>query len=117
MSLTLAAREAMPDGGRFTLQVDVVERDGAGSGLPPGAYVALRASDTSAGLEPAAMDKVFEPFFTTRGQGTGLGLAIALGVARAHGGTIDVSSIPSQGSEFVLQLPCSSGGEERQETA
>ena len=49
--------------------------------------------------------RIFEPFFTTRGQGTGLGLAIALGVARAHGGRIEVESRPGEGAQFVLTLP------------
>ncbi|WP_365780827.1 ATP-binding protein [Oryzomicrobium sp.] len=67
------------------------------------ARIAVR--DTGPGLAPEMISRIFEPFFTTRGQGTGLGLAIALGVARAHGGTIDVSSTPGQGAEFVLELP------------
>jgi two-component system sensor histidine kinase FlrB len=49
--------------------------------------------------------RIFDPFFTTKGQGTGLGLAIALGVARAHGGAIELSSLPGEGAEFVLTLP------------
>lgn len=61
--------------------------------------------DTGAGIAPEAQARIFEPFFTTRGQGTGLGLAIALGVARAHGGTIEVSSVAGEGSEFALLLP------------
>lgn len=62
--------------------------------------------DTGGGIAPDTLAKIFEPFFTTRAQGTGLGLAIALGVARAHGGNIDVDSQPGIGSEFVLTLPC-----------
>ena len=62
--------------------------------------------DTGGGIALDAQAKIFEPFFTTRGQGTGLGLAIALGVARAHGGTIEVSSVHGQGSEFIMRLPC-----------
>lgn len=61
--------------------------------------------DTGPGISAEAQSRIFEPFFTTRGQGTGLGLAIALGVARAHGGTISVRSRLGEGSEFTLELP------------
>ncbi|MBK7425033.1 MAG: PAS domain-containing protein [Propionivibrio sp.] len=76
-----------------------------------GAVIAARqlrvsVRDTGGGIEPETQARIFEPFFTTRGQGTGLGLAIALGVVRAHGGTIEVSSMPGEGSEFVMLLPC-----------
>ncbi|MCM8612910.1 ATP-binding protein [Accumulibacter sp.] len=64
--------------------------------------------DTGQGMAPEVQARVFEPFFTTRAQGTGLGLAIALGVARAHGGNIELDSDPGQGSEFVLLLPLES---------
>ncbi|MEI7611304.1 MAG: HAMP domain-containing sensor histidine kinase [Betaproteobacteria bacterium] len=70
-----------------------------------GRQVRVSVRDTGGGIAPEAQARIFEPFFTTRGQGTGLGLAIALGVARAHGGSIEVSSIPGEGSEFVLLLP------------
>jgi two-component system sensor histidine kinase FlrB len=69
--------------------------------------------DTGAGMTPETRARVFEPFFTTRGQGTGLGLAIALGVARAHGGSIEVGSKVGAGSEFVLTLPVMSESEEK----
>lgn len=68
--------------------------------------VRISVRDTGGGIAPDALARIFEPFFTTRGQGTGLGLAIALGVARAHGGSIEVSSRPGDGSEFVMLLPC-----------
>jgi two-component system sensor histidine kinase FlrB len=67
--------------------------------------VCIAVRDTGIGMTPETQARVFEPFFTTRGQGTGLGLAIALGVARAHGGSIDVSSKTGAGSEFVMTLP------------
>jgi len=70
-----------------------------------GQQLRIGVRDTGAGIAPEVQGRVFEPFFTTRGQGTGLGLAIALGVARAHGGTIEVSSVPGEGSEFVIVLP------------
>jgi two-component system sensor histidine kinase FlrB len=74
------------------------------AGLDAG-RVRIGVRDTGPGIPLEAQARIFEPFFTTRGQGTGLGLAIALGVARAHGGTIEVSSRPGEGSEFVLLLP------------
>ena len=67
--------------------------------------VRIGVRDTGVGIAPEAQARIFEPFFTTRGQGTGLGLAIALGVVRAHGGTIEVRSVPGEGSEFVMVLP------------
>jgi two-component system sensor histidine kinase FlrB len=70
-----------------------------------GLQLRIGVRDTGSGIAPEVPGRVFEPFFTTRGQGTGLGLAIALGVARAHGGTIEVSSVPGEGSEFVIVLP------------
>lgn len=70
-----------------------------------GLNLGISVRDTGEGISPEAKARIFEPFFTTRGQGTGLGLAIALGVARAHGGRIDVISTPGEGSEFTLVLP------------
>lgn len=92
-------------------------RNEQSSGIRLGAIVkgrVLRISvrDTGGGISPEAQARIFEPFFTTRGQGTGLGLAIALGVVRAHGGTIDVSSTPGEGSEFVIELPVGLASEE-----
>ncbi len=65
----------------------------------------IRVRDTGMGMAPEIQSRIFEPFFTTRGQGTGLGLAIALGVVKAHGGTIKVSSRLTEGSEFIMLLP------------
>ena len=70
-----------------------------------GQHVRISVSDTGGGIALEAQERIFEPFFTTRGQGTGLGLAIALGVVRAHGGRLDVSSTPGKGAEFVILLP------------
>ena len=75
------------------------------SAVMAGGRLRIGVRDTGPGIAPEAQARIFEPFFTTRGQGTGLGLAIALGVARAHGGTIEVSSKPGEGSEFLMLLP------------
>jgi len=88
------ALQASTAGGRVRLAATV----GAGQ-------VCLSVRDSGCGIALEIQERVFEPFFTTRGQGTGLGLAIALGVARGHGGTIKVSSAPGAGSEFVMLLP------------
>lgn len=68
-------------------------------------FIRISVRDSGAGIPPDMHERIFEPFFTTRGQGTGLGLAIALGVARAHGGRIELHSTAGEGAEFVLVLP------------
>jgi two-component system sensor histidine kinase FlrB len=70
-----------------------------------GEEVCLRVSDTGPGIEAATLDRMFDPFFTTRPDGTGLGLAIVRGVAEAHGGEINVQSTPGSGAVFALRLP------------
>ena len=91
--------------------VGSLRKDGGGNG---GVYLAVRRSDETLafairdngpGMAPAVAARLFEPFFTTRAEGTGLGLAIARGVARAHGGNIEVSSTLGVGSEFTVTLP------------
>lgn len=70
-----------------------------------GRQMLLAVRDNGRGIPPDAVSRLFEPFFTTRAEGTGLGLAIARGVARAHGGGIDVRSAPGAGTEFIMTLP------------
>ena len=83
--------------------------DGAGiivvGAARSGDRLLLTVSDNGRGMAPEVVSRLFEPFFTTRADGTGLGLAIARGVARAHGGGIDVRSAPGAGTEFVITLP------------
>ncbi len=73
----------------------------------PGEYLELTISDTGHGIEPEIMDKIFDPYFTTKqvGEGSGLGLAMAQGIVRKHGGLITVDSIPGKGSTFHVYLP------------
>ena len=73
--------------------------------------IEIAVRDTGKGLDAALRERIFEPFFTTRAEGTGLGLAIARGVARAHGGDIDVESVPGRGTTFTLSLPQSADEE------
>lgn len=88
------AMQATPAGGKICL-----------SGNLTGDVLALGVQDSGPGISGETRRKIFEPFFTTKGQGTGLGLAIAQGVARAHGGTIELFSEPGAGAEFVMTLP------------
>lgn len=80
------------------------------AGRRSGESIALVVADNGRGMPPDVVSRLFEPFFTTRSDGTGLGLAIARGVARAHGGGIDVLSEPGVGTEFIITLPLSEAG-------
>ncbi len=112
MNLCLNARDAMPDGGTLTLET--VNDDGPTDGTPAG-LVRLSVSDTGVGMTEEVRTKVFDPFFTTKGvgKGTGLGLAVVYGVAKAHGGWVEVISAPGAGSRFDVFLPCARTTEER----
>ena len=91
------AMQATPAGGKICL-----------AGFRMGDNLLIAVQDTGPGIAPEIQARIFEPFFTTRGQGTGLGLAIALGVARAHGGAIELLSEPGAGAEFRMSLPLAS---------
>lgn len=92
-----ALQAVEPGSGRVTLAA-APEGDGQ--------RLLLCVSDNGRGMDEATAARLFEPFFTTRNEGTGLGLAIARGVARAHGGSLDVRSQPGAGADFLLMLPC-----------
>jgi PAS domain S-box-containing protein len=104
MNLCLNARDAMPEGGALTLETANAEPDprAGARGL-----VRLSVTDTGTGMTDEVRAKIFDPFFTTKGvgQGTGLGLAVVYGVAKAHGGWVDVTSAPGAGSRFDVFLP------------
>lgn len=80
--------------------------------LPPGRYVTLAVRDSGSGMDPETLERIFEPFYTTKpvGQGTGLGLAVVHGVMRTHLGTVDVSSVKGEGSVFTLYFPAAEAG-------
>lgn len=89
--------------------LQAIAQDGQGGKVGVGVtatddLIAFRVTDNGRGMPPDVVDRLFEPFFTTRAEGTGLGLAIARGVARAHGGGIEVSSEPGAGTEFIFTV-------------
>ena len=111
MNLTVNARDAMPQGGRLTLETAPASLDqsfvAAHPGSSAGAHVRLSIHDTGCGMGPDVLSHLFEPFFTTKepGRGTGLGLSTVYGIVKQHRGYIDVTSEPGRGSSFEVYLP------------
>jgi signal transduction histidine kinase len=109
LNLAVNARDAMPDGGQLTVSAAsrVLERDCDSPPLTAGRYICLAVADTGAGIDPADLSRVVEPFFTTkpRGKGTGLGLSMAKGFAEQSGGALSVESEPGRGTTVTLWIP------------
>jgi two-component system cell cycle sensor histidine kinase/response regulator CckA len=113
-NLATNARDAMPDGGRLSVDTSNVSIDGHLShrhpDMRPGDYVRLAVSDTGAGMSDETRERAFEPFYTTKGEGkgTGLGLSTVYGVVRQNDGFADIESVLGSGTTVTLYLPRSS---------
>lgn len=111
LNLAINARDAMPEGGRLTIETSAVEVDEAFVELRPGfdvgRYVVIAVSDTGVGMPPDLLEKVFDPFFTTKpvGQGTGLGLSMVYGFVQQSGGQVRIDSQPGNGTTVTIYLP------------
>ncbi len=116
MNLAVNARDAMPEGGRLTVETREPE---APPGAAPSPFVELTVSDTGLGMDAETRSHVFEPFFTTKeaGRGTGLGLATVYGIVTGFGGDIQVESEPGRGTTFRIFLPRAEGPSRAASTA
>ncbi|MBH0202927.1 MAG: response regulator [Nitrospira sp.] len=111
MNLVVNARDAMPTGGKLTIETTSGDLEHApmypATPIPPGEYVKLSVSDTGCGMSPEVQAQIFKPFFTTKeeGKGTGLGLSTVLGIVTESGGGLDVISERGVGTRFDVYLP------------
>jgi two-component system, cell cycle sensor histidine kinase and response regulator CckA len=111
MNLCVNARDAMPEGGLLSITAEnlTLDRNYTRTNLEAkeGKFIAITVQDNGVGIAPELLDRIFEPFFTSKdvGKGTGLGLSTALGIIKSHRGFITVSSTPGQGTQFKMFLP------------
>jgi PAS domain S-box-containing protein len=121
LNLCINARDAMPEGGRITIETAntwLDERAAPERDLPPGQYISLCVTDTGTGMTPEVIARAFDPFFTTKpiGQGTGLGLSMIYGFVRQSGGQVRIYSEVGQGTTMCLYLPRHHGPEAAMES-
>ncbi|MFT8243298.1 PAS domain S-box protein [Roseomonas sp. BN140053] len=120
LNLSINARDAMPDGGRLSIETSntwLDDRAARARDMPPGQYVAVSVSDTGSGMPPEVVARAFDPFFTTKpiGQGTGLGLSMIYGFAKQSGGQVRIHSAPGMGTTVRILLPRHRGAAEAEE--
>jgi signal transduction histidine kinase/CheY-like chemotaxis protein len=114
LNIAFNARDAMPEGGTFTIAAALCD-DVAPPGLARGEYVALMLSDTGIGMAADVAERAVEPFFSTKGvgKGTGMGLSMAFGVLRQSGGTLTIDSVVGKGTSITLFLPLTAAAPRR----
>jgi two-component system cell cycle sensor histidine kinase/response regulator CckA len=118
VNLATNARDAMPEGGKLQIKTENVtlgdSSHGDLSGTRSGKFVCLSVTDTGIGMRKATVDRIFEPFFSTKRQGgsAGLGLSVAYGIVKQHKGWIDVISEPGRGTTFKVYLPAHFTGDQ-----
>ena len=123
VNLAVNARDAMPDGGKLTVRtanVPMAEAEKlAFKGMPAADYVRIDVTDTGTGIPSDIVDKIFEPFFSTKevGKGTGLGLSTVYGIVKQTGGFVYVDSTEGEGTSFSIFLPRHQGERETAESA
>jgi len=116
LNLAINARDAMPAGGSLNILARNFLVDDSFASMTPGAktgpYLLLQVSDTGTGIPKGIIDKIFDPFFSTKevGKGTGLGLSSVVGIVKSHGGFVNVESEPGRGTTFKVFLPASGTG-------
>ncbi len=119
MNLALNAKDAMPEGGKLIISTENVTIQEEDQYIHPeltaGEYVLLRVSDTGHGMDNETVERIFEPFFSTKspGQGSGLGLAMVYGIIQSHNGHISCESKPGEGTTFKIYLPAIKPGNEQ----
>jgi PAS domain S-box-containing protein len=109
VNLAVNARDAMPEGGRLLIEAENVELDDEYTYMHPdteaGHYIRLKVSDTGVGMDKETIERVFEPFYTTKSEGTGLGMATVYGIVAAAGGRVDLYSEPEMGTTVKIHFP------------
>ncbi|HFQ80328.1 MAG TPA: PAS domain S-box protein, partial [Desulfobacterales bacterium] len=108
-NLIVNAQNAMPEGGTINIKCRNFEQDGTVPGLADGPFIKTVVTDNGPGIEPEIIDRVFDPYFTSKTEGNGLGLAVCHSIIKKHNGCITVKSTPGQGTTFIFYLPATPG--------